>query len=124
MIKSYTFDFTTDTDGSATETKVFPGKVDTISVDYGTAVSGTDLTVTGYNGGPSFTVFSNTDTNTDFSVRPEVLLQDNTGSDIDLSDGQGGNTAKYGKYGVTALKCTIAQGGSEKTVKVTIMVEI
>lgn len=62
--------------------------------------------------------------NTDRAVYPRTLLQDNTGTDIDLSDGQGGDTALYGHFVVYGrLKLSVASGTNGQIVNMTVIME-
>ena len=62
--------------------------------------------------------------NTDVTVYPRTLVQDNTGSDIDLSDASGGNVAQYEHYVVYGrVKLSLASGTAGETVTVYLMVE-
>ena len=123
-ISKYVFDLTTNSSGDASVTKSIIGKIDSISVDYAADMaSGADITITGYIGAKSFTLYSKTDSVTDAIVRPRVVVQDNAGTDIDLSDTEGGNTAQYEHYAVDAVNVTIAQGGDTKECAVTILAE-
>lgn len=113
---------TTDSSGDATDTIEFHGTIDTISIDYASdSAAGTDVTVTGHIGNKSFTVYSKTNSKTDDIVRPRVPLDDATGTAIDLSDAQGGDTAMYGKFFVDKISLTVAQGGDSKTVRFDIL---
>ena len=59
--------------------------------------------------------------NTDSTFYPETPLHDYQGSAIDLSDTEGGNTAKYGKFVVYGkLRLTLASGAAAETVTMTI----
>lgn len=62
--------------------------------------------------------------NTDVTIYPRTVVQDNTGTDIDLSDGQGGNTAQYEHYIVYGrVKVSLASGTAEESVTVDLIVE-
>jgi hypothetical protein len=123
-IRKYTYRLTTDSSGDVTETKVLNGKIDVIAVDYASDMaSGADITILGYVGAKSFTVYSDTDSKTDVVIKPRAKVQDVTGADIDLSDSSGGNTAQYENFTVESLRVTIAQGGSGKGCVVTVLVE-
>lgn len=62
--------------------------------------------------------------NTDVAIYPRTLVQDNTGSDIDLSDGEGGNTAQYENFVVYGrLKLSLASGTAGDSVTADILVE-
>jgi len=62
--------------------------------------------------------------NTDATYYPRVAVHDNTGSAIDLSDTEGGNTAQYEPFVVYGrVKLTIASGTEDESVSVYIMVE-
>lgn len=55
--------------------------------------------------------------NTDKSFYPRVALEDNTGSALDLSDSEGGNTAVYGPFVVFGiLTLTLASAAAAETV--------
>ena len=61
---------------------------------------------------------------TDRVVYPRTKLQDYTGTDIDLSDTNGGDTAMYGCFVVYGrLKMSIAAGTTTQTVKMTVIME-
>ena len=62
--------------------------------------------------------------NTDATYYPRTPLHDYTGTAIDLSDAQGGNTAMYGFFEVWGrIKLTIASGTEAETVSVYVFVE-
>jgi hypothetical protein len=62
--------------------------------------------------------------NTDKTVYPRVALHDNTGTAIDLSDAQGGNTAMYGYFVVNGrLKLSLASGTATESVTIQVDVE-
>ena len=62
--------------------------------------------------------------NTDATYYPRIALHDNTGSALDLSDTEGGDTAMYGYFAVYGrIKLTIASGTEGESVSVTIVVE-
>ena len=62
--------------------------------------------------------------NTDTTLYPRTPVQDNTGTDVDLSDAQGGNTAQYEPFMVYGrVKLTIASGTEGESVTVYLMVE-
>ncbi len=59
--------------------------------------------------------------NTDSTFYPETPISDYQGSALDLSDAQGGNTAKYGKFAVYGkLRLTLASAAAAETVTMTI----
>lgn len=61
--------------------------------------------------------------NTDRVVYPRVQLHNNVGTNIDLSDAQGGNTAMYGLFVVYGgLTLTIASGTNTQIVNVAVIV--
>ncbi len=61
--------------------------------------------------------------NTDSTFYPETPIVDYQGSALDLSDGQGGNVAKYGKFVVYGkLRLTLASAAVAETVTMTITV--
>ena len=59
--------------------------------------------------------------NTDTAFYPRVALTDNTGSALDVSDAQGGDTAVYGCYAVFGkVILTLASAAAAETVTVEI----
>ena len=59
--------------------------------------------------------------NTDTTFYPETPMMDYQGSAIDVSDGQGGDTAKYGKFVVfSRLRLTLASAAAAETVTIAI----
>ena len=112
---------TTDAAGDASETFNVHGYVDTIAIDYSaTGAAGTDITITGYLEGASFTLYSKTDNITDVVLRPRVKVQDNTGADV-LYAAAGEEV--HERYMVDKINVTIAQGGDSKVSVVTIGIE-
>lgn len=62
--------------------------------------------------------------NTDAVYYPRVALHDNTGTAIDLSDTEGGDTAMYGEFVVHGrLKLTIASATEGESVTVDVIYE-
>lgn len=62
--------------------------------------------------------------NTDTTLYPRTKRQDYTGSDLDLSDDEGGDTAVYGPFVVYGrVKLSVASGTAGDTVSVYIVVE-
>jgi len=62
--------------------------------------------------------------NTDVVYYPRVAFHDNTGSALDLSDTEGGNTAVYGEFVVSGrLLLTIASGTEDEEVVVDVIYE-
>jgi len=62
--------------------------------------------------------------NTDVVYYPRVAYHDNTGSALDLSDTEGGDTAVYGEFVVNGrLKITIASGTEDEEVTVDVIYE-
>ncbi len=108
---------TTDASGDATITFNVEGYVDTIAIDYAAdAGATTDVTITGYLGSYSFTMYSKTDSITDAIVRPRVAVQDNAGNNVTYD----GTNEIYERYLVDRITITIAQGGASKTDVVTL----
>lgn len=61
---------------------------------------------------------------TDTTIYPRAQLTDNTGANLDLSDGQGGDTAAYGKIAISGhVQLSIASGTQGDEVTVDLYVE-
>ncbi len=62
--------------------------------------------------------------NTDVVIYPRTLVQDNTGTDVDMSDAQGGDVKKYEYFVVYGrIKLSLASGTALDTVSVDLIVE-
>jgi hypothetical protein len=116
----YDFNLTSDSSGDATETKNINGLIDTVVVNYADDVEATcDITITGYVGSKSFTIYSKTDSKTDAVIRPRTPMMDNAGSAVTYD----GTNEIYDKFFVESVTVTIAQAGSGKVVKCFVVVD-
>ena len=110
------------TTATATTNGIVRGKIHAVAINYPTNTSTVDLDTVG--GAKTQKILDLAAANTDVVVYPEVSLQDNTGSDIDLSDAQGGDTAKYDKYVVCSqLVLSLASATAGESVSIEILVE-
>ena len=109
-------------DGTATATgRLIKGEILSVEVNYPTNTCTVDL-----DSQEAITqkIVDLAADNTDKVVYPRVALEDNTGTDLDLSDTEGGDTAVYGHFVVHGrLKLTIASGTEDDEVVVFVNVQ-
>ncbi len=111
-----------DGSGDATAySRPITGKILSVEVDYPSNSCTVDLDS---DGPVSQKVLDLSSASTDAVYYPRVAVHDNTGSAIDLSDSEGGNTAKYECFVVSGrVKLTIASGTEDDEVTVYLVVE-
>ena len=98
------------------------GRILAIGVDYDTNTCEVDLDSQGEVTDQK--IINLAAANTDATYYPRILLQNNTGTNLDLSDAEGGNTAMYGHFVIYGrIKLTIASGTQNEEVSVSIVVE-
>ena len=111
--------------GASTATAYSPpirGRILKIGVDYNTAACTVDLDTDGETNAQKILDLSSS--STDATYYPRVALHDNTGSALDLSDGEGGDTAMYGYLVVYGrLLLSLASGTATHSVTVHVTVE-
>ena len=118
-ITKFKIALTTDASGDATGySKSVRGRLLRLFVDYNGADATTDLTITEEE--TSTTLYSNTDTNTDFSVYPRTAVQDNAGTDVTYD----GTNEIYEPFVVFGrIKAVVAQGGASKSITIYAYIE-
>ena len=98
------------------------GKILAVGVNYPTHTCTVDLDSDGE--ATAQKILDLSAANTDIIYYPRVAVHDNTGSAIDLSDTEGGNTAQYEPFVVYGrVKLSIASGTEGESVTVYLMVE-
>jgi len=111
-------------DGTGTATAYSPlinGKILSVEVNYPSNACTVDIDS---QEGVSQKILDLASASTDAVVYPRVALEDNTGTALDLSDTEGGDTAVYGHFIVHGrLKLTIASGTQNDEVVVFVNVE-
>ncbi len=109
------------TTASATS-EFFKGKILKIDVNYTGAAMEVDLDTVGEQ--KTQKILNLASGNTDTTYYPRVALEDNTGTALDLSDAQGGDTAMYGEYVVFGkVTLSLASAAAAETVTVGITFE-
>lgn len=111
-----------DGTGAATVfSPVISGKILSIEINYPTNTCEVDIDS---QEGVGQKILDLATDNTDKVVYPRVALQDNTGTALDLSDTEGGDTAVYGEFVVHGrLKLTIGSGTQNDEVVVFVNVK-
>ena len=98
------------------------GRILAVGVDYDTNTCTVDLDTDGEAAAQK--ILNLAASNTDVIIYPRVALEDNTGTALDLSDTEGGDTAMYGHFVVYGrLKLSLASATAGDTVSVHIIVE-
>lgn len=97
------------------------GRIVTVQVDYPAHTVTVDLKT---DEAVAQTILDLAAANTDVTIYPRTPVQDYTGSDVDLSDAEGGNTAQYEEFCVFGrLRLVCASGTAAETVTVHVYVE-
>ena len=101
---------------------VIRGRILKVGVNYTTNACTVDLDSDGETNAQKILNLSSA--STDITYYPKVALHDNTGSAINLSDAQGGDTAMYGYFIVYGrLLLTLASGTSTHSVTIHLTIE-
>lgn len=101
---------------------VIRGRILKVGVNYTTNACTVDLDSDGETNAQKILDLSSA--SADATYYPRVALHDNTGSAIDLSDGQGGDIAMYGHFVVYGrLLLTLAAGTATHSVTIHLTVE-
>jgi len=109
-------------DASVTTAHAIYGKVIAVGVNYPAATCEVDLDTVG--DATAQKIVNLAAANTDVVIYPRVALEDVTGTALDPSDAQGGDTALYGEFAVAGpITLTIASGTEGQSVIVDILVE-
>jgi len=100
---------------------VVRGKIIAVQVDYPAHTVTVDLLT---DEAVPQTILDLAAANTDVTIYPRTPVQDYTGADIDLSDAEGGNVAKYDNFCVfSRLNLVCASGTNGEVVTVHVYVE-
>lgn len=125
MIKQYRLQATIGSAGTASVTTdtVVRGKILCVEVNYDSNACTVDIdTSNGENVNQKILDLGSS--STDVVIYPRVALHDNTGTALDLSDGEGGDTAVYGHFVVHSyLTLALASGTENDVVTVFVTVE-
>lgn len=123
-ITAYSLTGTIAADGTITATTNNPihGFLEAVEINYPAATCTVDLDAT--SGVKGQKLMDLAASNTDIVIYPRVQLQDNTGTALDLSDAQGGDTKAYGRFPIAGLvTMSVAAGTATQSVTVRFIVE-
>ena len=111
------------TSGSTTTETTHTGKILAIEVDYPATATEVDLDTVS-NVGPDEKIMNLADSSTDVKVYPRVQVEDVTGSALDLSDAEGGNTKVFDYFVINSkLKLSLASGTTTQTTTIRVFIE-
>jgi hypothetical protein len=123
-VKTVTISHTlSGTSGNTTTETTHQGKILAVEIDYPANTVTVDIDAVN-TVGTDEKILNLAAANTDTKVYPRVQVQDNTGSDLDLSDSEGGDTKVYDYFVINGkLKLSLASGTDEQTVTVRVFLE-
>ena len=122
MIKRERVNLTIDVGVATGYTGLITGKIIAVQVNYPTNTCEVDLDT--YGEQKSQKIMDLAASNTDVTHYPRILLQTNTGANIDTSDTEGGDVKKYGYFYVNGkILVSVASGTDTEVVIVDILYE-
>lgn len=123
-IKTVTITHTlSGTSGTTTTGTTHQGKLLAVEIDYPSTATEVDLDTVGAIGTEE-KLMNLADSNTDTKVYPRVQVHDVTGSNLDLSDAQGGDTKVYDYFVINSkIKLSLASGADGEIVTVRLFLE-